>query len=192
MQVEKCKATLLRSENNCSRKALIDCDGYCKQHYKKYAESQDGNTFECCICFSDKNSKDNLGLKCGHLLCKDCLHKMVTVTCPVCRADIVGTNITKAETAALRERSAKYRSNYETENIITNAQEFQNEEYDEFEDEIFHEEAVDFILNLYYTGNLIMEPESISLVLIYNYPNITDNDVTYIIGSVCSAIFAEY
>lgn len=49
-------------------------------------------SFECSICFTDRNDKINLD--CNHSFCKKCLYKWFSKnnTCPCCRKEIVVEN----------------------------------------------------------------------------------------------------
>lgn len=71
---------------------------------------------KCPVCFDNK--KRFKTLKCPHKLCLDCLVKMTSMSCPVCRADFSATltaiqkkkitkNMEKRKIVEIREREAR-------------------------------------------------------------------------------------
>lgn len=50
------------------------------------------NTELCCICYENYNTEHNITLlktKCNHIICSDCLDKLETINCPMCRANLL-------------------------------------------------------------------------------------------------------
>lgn len=48
----------------------------------------DNNTIECGICFNCVLEKDLQYLDCFHSLCSKCYRRLLSLTCPFCRAEI--------------------------------------------------------------------------------------------------------
>ena len=52
--------------------------------YRKNIKIFIGNEPECCVCYEEKCWI----IKCGHLICKNCVSNLKKIECPLCKSPI--------------------------------------------------------------------------------------------------------
>ena len=120
----------------------------------------------CCCCYEDIDRSDIL--TCSHSLCQQCANSLETPTCPICRKNLHGENITNEVLMTIRRRqNREIISDIISKNIIMR---------------IVQRTSLLLCLNHFLSFNIVME---LALVALYGYDPLEFVDNKLIHDDVC-------